>query len=458
MSVAINGLTAEQCAAFTGIRVGDLILIEKISSTPDEDNQDDEDSDESFDSEAGADDETAAADEAGANDDIGADEDADDDEVEEFDDADEEAGDDSETSNVQASGSTASTEIVVPSRMYVVSAISKNSQGAIVEVLVAHLTYSPKFVPDCHTYKIYGKSCEHDHPLTCSKTGCSNESPLSEVLQGGNFKLTVKPDGDVVKRVDQAVACFTNGKCIPGCHNGYLATHEMLQDMIKGYSPPTLSFQGQDLTTIMPSVCPVCHGCQAVKTQQALQANLLLGAPPDLGRVVDFIGSLDSRRRRLGYRFRQLDEREWNTFFDDMLSEDGDDNGGRWQQWAEANDPNGSFKLHPASEATIASLPRKNAKDVPLGEEPKCKVCLDTIEVDQVVVELPCHHVDHHEECISTWLKHNKSCPTCRREVAAASEEDTNVQAQEEMAVAVGEGQVEGIHTMEGEDTVSANL
>jgi len=42
-----------------------------------------------------------------------------------------------------------------------------------------------------------------------------------------------------------------------------------------------------------------------------------------------------------------------------------------------------------------------------------CVICLTTFETDDMVTKTKCNH-QFHQECISTWLKTNISCPICR--------------------------------------------
>jgi hypothetical protein len=50
-------------------------------------------------------------------------------------------------------------------------------------------------------------------------------------------------------------------------------------------------------------------------------------------------------------------------------------------------------------------------------EECKCFVCFETFNNGDKVMLLPCLH-SYHPDCISGWLKDNRSCPVCRVEVA----------------------------------------
>lgn len=45
-----------------------------------------------------------------------------------------------------------------------------------------------------------------------------------------------------------------------------------------------------------------------------------------------------------------------------------------------------------------------------------CHICLEGVEYAAVMVELECSHM-YHKDCIHTWLKQKRSCPTCRSEL-----------------------------------------
>lgn len=45
-----------------------------------------------------------------------------------------------------------------------------------------------------------------------------------------------------------------------------------------------------------------------------------------------------------------------------------------------------------------------------------CGICINNINVDDDVIELPCKHI-YHDECITGWLtKYNHICPVCRKD------------------------------------------
>jgi len=60
----------------------------------------------------------------------------------------------------------------------------------------------------------------------------------------------------------------------------------------------------------------------------------------------------------------------------------------------------------------VDSLPRVVAGDVGCAE---CGVCLQPVEANSRVVQLPCRHA-FHEKCISKWLTQCKNtCPLCSK-------------------------------------------
>lgn len=69
----------------------------------------------------------------------------------------------------------------------------------------------------------------------------------------------------------------------------------------------------------------------------------------------------------------------------------------------------------PASEETIAKLPRKNLDEQMLGPELKgeCTICIDDMKLGDEAIVLPCRHW-FHEECVVLWLKEHNTCPICR--------------------------------------------
>lgn len=43
-----------------------------------------------------------------------------------------------------------------------------------------------------------------------------------------------------------------------------------------------------------------------------------------------------------------------------------------------------------------------------------CTICTDVYETEKPVAAMPCGHT-FHDECLETWLKTARNCPTCRK-------------------------------------------
>ncbi|KAI1209893.1 uncharacterized protein F4807DRAFT_424788 [Annulohypoxylon truncatum] len=69
----------------------------------------------------------------------------------------------------------------------------------------------------------------------------------------------------------------------------------------------------------------------------------------------------------------------------------------------------------PASDESIAGLPRKKLDEAMLGPELKgeCTICIDEMKAGDEAVVLPCRHW-FHEQCVTLWLKQHNTCPICR--------------------------------------------
>jgi hypothetical protein len=72
----------------------------------------------------------------------------------------------------------------------------------------------------------------------------------------------------------------------------------------------------------------------------------------------------------------------------------------------------------PASEDTIANLPRRKLDEQMLGPELKgeCTICIDEMNLGDEAIVLPCRHW-FHEECVVLWLREHNTCPICRAPV-----------------------------------------
>ncbi|EMC99130.1 hypothetical protein BAUCODRAFT_392662 [Baudoinia panamericana UAMH 10762] len=164
-------------------------------------------------------------------------------------------------------------------------------------------------------------------------------------------------------------------------------------------------------------------GLALLREQGVLRSTLELQHYVDFGECVEWHGRLNLRRTELGYDLKQFDEREWNMYFDDMQSEDGDGNH-QYQDFPDALNTQNDVQTRPASDATITSLPKKiyaDVKDIP-GQNEMCLVCQTGFEDTDQVTQLPCEHVYCAEGCIQTWLKQYSNCPKCRATVPAVQQ------------------------------------
>lgn len=59
-----------------------------------------------------------------------------------------------------------------------------------------------------------------------------------------------------------------------------------------------------------------------------------------------------------------------------------------------------------------------------------CSICQDNFKSDDNILELPCGHKFHGEDCecpgISPWLKDNNTCPMCKHELPSDNSEPLN--------------------------------
>lgn len=326
--------------------------------------------------------------------------------------------------------------------MYVVTSVIKaNDSGKITEVGVAPLTFNHKVGPlhGGHNYHIFGNECEAAHEC---KGPCKDVTSISAIATGEDFVLTLNPSGDYVRR-------FLHGRrrCIATCRNGFLDDIGCLSDMVKDYVPEMLLYEqtiGLVSSALQKPICPVCIGPALLKEQQALQQSLMETSFVDIGEVIEYHSKLSVRKAVLrakmggGHRFVQFDERQWGMAFDDMLDDedynDDDENdyegndGGHFEHWTEAQDPNANPILRPASDETIAALPRIPRSKLTLASDDEtCCVDCEPFETTSVLVQLPCGHANFHEACIVTWLKQYNNCPICRKEVP-----EINAQHQQE--------------------------
>ena len=91
-----------------------------------------------------------------------------------------------------------------------------------------------------------------------------------------------------------------------------------------------------------------------------------------------------------------------------------------------------------SSKDFINSLSVQKVSDEMIREKTTCALCLDELELNEDIIELPCpdKHYFHikKEECggIYPWLQENNSCPLCRHEFPSTEVEVTEEELTEE--------------------------
>ncbi|XP_067885907.1 E3 ubiquitin-protein ligase Praja-2 isoform X2 [Heterodontus francisci] len=67
----------------------------------------------------------------------------------------------------------------------------------------------------------------------------------------------------------------------------------------------------------------------------------------------------------------------------------------------------------PAPKETIECLPQVAVSEEHNGLEQSCAICCSEYVKEEVVTELPCHHL-FHRPCVTLWLQKSGTCPVCR--------------------------------------------
>ncbi|KAM6230453.1 E3 ubiquitin-protein ligase Praja-2 [Porphyrio hochstetteri] len=67
----------------------------------------------------------------------------------------------------------------------------------------------------------------------------------------------------------------------------------------------------------------------------------------------------------------------------------------------------------PATGETIDSLPQIIVTGDREGEQHCCTICCSEYVKDEIITELPCHHL-FHRPCVTLWLQKSGTCPVCR--------------------------------------------
>ncbi|NXG85644.1 PJA2 ligase, partial [Stercorarius parasiticus] len=71
----------------------------------------------------------------------------------------------------------------------------------------------------------------------------------------------------------------------------------------------------------------------------------------------------------------------------------------------------------PATQETIDCLPQITVTDDHEGQEQCCTICCSEYVKDEIITELPCHHL-FHKLCVTLWLEKSGTCPVCRHVLA----------------------------------------
>lgn len=343
--------------------------------------------------------------------------------IEDVDVAEQSANDDQDGASNASDQSQQSEPTSYPPTMFLVCEVTKDSEGEIKTIILVAVDYSITPDPQCKddSYQLYGKQCVANtstarlSELVSTATKPNDQATPSNFGRPGDFTYTARPTADEIRRL------LFNSTCPASCDSGWLSSITALQGMVKNYTIPTT-------TPNVPAICPSCVGIDLMKEHQQLRAELeAFHRVANFSSIIEFYTRLNPRRRQLGYAYNQFDERDWGYYFDDMLSDEGDDeedgspgpNGNdRFQHWTEAIDPSNGARLRPASQATIDALPVKPYADVKVDDDAFCVVCHDPYQDEKLVVVLPCKHF-FCEECGKQWLRSYDSCPACRARVPA---------------------------------------
>ncbi|KAK5114773.1 hypothetical protein LTR85_010086 [Meristemomyces frigidus] len=394
--IEIEGLSDEQRQVLGAVKVGDTVRFEKQYAPAVNDDAESE-------SEDDGDDVADDGEEEGEQD-----EDADEDDEEED----------------EAQGSVHDDENSERECLYLVTNLVSGENGAVVDINLVKLHYSATYDVE-HSYKVFGTEVDYYTATDCTHldtSGCEALTSFQQLDRDGglqNFTLRLNPDGDFIR-----TTVLQNGLCPANCKHGWLASLDKLAE----YVHPDV--YATDAIDAHRPVCPVCIGLDLLKEQQTLRLQLE-AFQVDLGDAIDWTGRLNTRRRQVGHRFHQFDEREWGLEFDDMIPEgsvnvgngDAAADGGQFQQREDALDPNAEVhaRYRPASDTTIAALPRIAYKDMPMNEEEEkaesCVVCQIEYAAETIVAVLPCKHFSCDGECTEMWLKQYDTCQTCRQKI-----------------------------------------
>ncbi|XP_065600306.1 E3 ubiquitin-protein ligase Praja-2 isoform X2 [Cyrtonyx montezumae] len=82
----------------------------------------------------------------------------------------------------------------------------------------------------------------------------------------------------------------------------------------------------------------------------------------------------------------------------------------------------------PATKESIDCLPQIIVTDDYAGQEQCCTICCSEYVKDEIITELPCHHL-FHKLCVTLWLQKSGTCPVCRHVLAPMLPEEAGATA-----------------------------
>lgn len=316
-------------------------------------------------------------------------------------------------------------DVIRKAAVYIIQAVSEDEAKNITDITLCEMTYCycPANAQET-SYSIFGDRLLLGHDLVISPALRTPSEPFSikELIEDEEYHCVLTPKCSA----RDIITTLHDGRCPAGCGRGWLPSQLELRNVLGEWK--------RALPDYAP-VCPVCMGRDLAMEQYSLREELDLSehGAMDLGKVVEFMGRLNTARVALGYPFKQFDEREWGYVFDDMLSEDdGDeqsvDGDGGWGYYGEAMDPSGGVVATPAADEAVTALPRKTfaeLKESTAEGTAECLICREAFEDAAVVAVMPCGHFFCEEGCLLSWLKQSNSCPACRTKLPAKKDEAT---------------------------------
>ncbi|CAI9273601.1 unnamed protein product [Lactuca saligna] len=193
-----------------------------------------------------------------------------------------------------------------------------------------------------------------------------------------------------------------------------------------------------------------CQQLQAQAQANAVAASGLLGhtelrlqMPPSIALATR--GRLQGLRLQLALLDREFDDLDYETLraldsdsgptANSMTEEDVNSLPLHKYKAANNNSKSGSGSLSEEQGSSSATSEQKKVESGGNGngksceDELTCSVCLEQVNVGELVRSLPCLH-QFHSECIDPWLRQQGTCPVCKFRVGSAWRHDEN---QEEM-------------------------